>query len=91
LKTEEELWSARGRCSALELRKATRGSVMILLHKDLSFIPGSRSDSPEYKLVVKDFKLPSDRSNGPTFRLLALHHHHCRHHKGITMHKILVL
>jgi hypothetical protein len=88
MKTEEELWSAGGRCSAMELREATRGSMMVLPLKDPSSILVSRSDSQECKLVVKDFNVPSDRFSAPTSILLALHH---RHHKGTTMHIILVL
>jgi hypothetical protein len=35
-------------------------------------------DSTECKLWVKDLKLPSNKFNAPTARLLALHHHHHR-------------
>jgi hypothetical protein len=88
LKTEEESWSGKGRCSALDLRGATRGFVLVLPHRDLIFAQVSKLDSPECKLWVKDFKLPSDRFNAPTSRLLALHSHH---HKEIVMYIILVL
>jgi hypothetical protein len=88
MKTKEELWSARGRCNALELREATRGHVIFLPLKNMSSILVSRSGGPECKLVVKDFKLPNGRFSAPTSRLLALHR---RHHEGTTMHRILVL
>jgi hypothetical protein len=61
---------------------------MVLPLKDLSSVQVSRSDSPECKLVLKDFNLLNDRFSAPTSRLLDLHH---RHRKGTTMHKILVL
>jgi hypothetical protein len=84
LKTEEELWNERERCSALELKEATRGSMMVLLLKDLSSILVSRKGC---KLQRRDFKLLIDRFSTPTFSLLALHR---RHHKRTTMHKMLV-
>jgi hypothetical protein len=62
--------------------------VLVLAHRDLIFAQVSRSDSPECKLWVKDFKLPSDIFNAPTSRPLALH---SRHRKEIGMHRILVL
>jgi hypothetical protein len=62
--------------------------VLVLPHRDLLSNQVSILDSIECKLWVKDFKLPSDRLNAPTSRLLALH---CRHHKETVMHKILVL
>jgi hypothetical protein len=46
LKIEEQLWSARGRCSTLEPKEATRSFMMVLL-KDRSFILAS---SKGYKL-----------------------------------------
>jgi hypothetical protein len=61
---------------------------MVLPHKDMSSVLVSRSDNPECKMVVKDFKLLSERFSASTSRLLTLHR--C-HHKGITMHRILVL
>jgi hypothetical protein len=85
LKTEEELWNERERCSALELKEATRGSMMVLHLKDLFSIWVS---SKGCKLQCRDFKLHSDRFSTPTFSLVALHH---RHRKGTTMHRILVL
>jgi hypothetical protein len=85
LKIEEESWSAKGRCSALELKEATRGSVMVLLLKGLSSI---LVNSKGCKLQHRDFRLLSDRFSAPTFNLLALHH---RHHKETTMHRIMVL
>jgi hypothetical protein len=48
----------------------------------------SKLDNPECKLWVKDFKLPSDRFNAQTSRLLTLHS--C-HRKETGMHIILVL
>jgi hypothetical protein len=68
----------------VELKEATRGSVMVLLLKDLSSILVSNKGC---KLQRKDFKLLSDRFNAPTFSLLALH---LRHRKRTTMHKMLV-
>jgi hypothetical protein len=61
---------------------------MVLPHKDMSSVLVSRSDNPECKMVVKDFKLLSKRLSVPTSRLLTLHR---RHRKGTTMHRILVL
>jgi hypothetical protein len=85
LKTEEELLDERERCSALELKEATRGSVMVLLIKGMCSILVS---SKGCKLQRRDFKLHGDRFSAPTFSLLALHR---RHHKGTIMHRILVL
>jgi hypothetical protein len=68
----------------VELKKATRGSMMVLLLKDLSSILVSNKGC---KLQRKDFKLLNDRFNAPTFSLLALH---LRHRKRTTMHKMLV-
>jgi hypothetical protein len=82
MKIEEESWSRKGRWSTLDLRRATRGSVLVLPCKDLISAQVSRLDSPECKLWVKDFNLPSDRFNAPTSRLLALH---SRHHKETAM------
>jgi hypothetical protein len=88
LKTEEELWNKRERCSALDHKEATLDSVLVHHHKDLCSVLGSRVDSQECKLQVKDFKLLSNRFSAPTSNLLALHRHHRR---GTIMHKILVL
>jgi hypothetical protein len=88
LKTEEELWNERERCSALDQKETKLDSVLVHLHKDMFFDLVSRVDSTECKLQVRDFKLLSDRFSAPTSNLLALHH---RHLKGIAMHKILVL
>jgi hypothetical protein len=88
LKTEEESWSGKGRCSALDLRGATRGFVLVLPHRDLISAHVSRLDSPECKLWVKDSRLRNVRFNTLVFSLLSLHR--C-HHKEIVMHKILVL
>jgi hypothetical protein len=85
LKIEEELWNERERCSALELKEATRGSVMVLLLKGLS---STQVSSKGCKLQHRDSTLLSIRFIAPTFSLLALHH---RHYKGTIMHKILVL
>jgi hypothetical protein len=87
LKTEEELWNERERCSTLDHKEATLDSVLVHCHKDLRSILGSIVDSQESKLQVKDFKLLSDRFNVPIFNLLALHR---RHRRGTIMHKILV-
>jgi hypothetical protein len=87
LKTEEELWNERERCSALDHKEATLDSVLVHHHKDLCSILGSRVDSQESKLQVKDFKLLSDRFNVQISNLLALHR---RHRRGTIMHKILV-
>jgi hypothetical protein len=88
LKTEEELWNERERCSALDRKEATLYSVLVHHHKDLFSDLVSRLDSQECKLQVKDFKLLSDKFSAPTFNLLTLHP--C-HHRGTIMHKILVL
>jgi hypothetical protein len=88
LKTKEELWNERERCSALDRKEATLDSVLVHHHNYLFFDLVSRADSPECKLQVRDFKLQSDRFSTPTSNLLALH---CRHLKGIAMHRILVL
>jgi hypothetical protein len=66
LKTEEGSWSEKGRCSALDLRGATREFMLVLPHRDLISTQVSRLDSTECKLWVKDFKLPSDKFNAPT-------------------------
>jgi hypothetical protein len=84
LKTEEELWNERERCSALDHKEATLNFVLVHHHKDLCSILGSRVDSQECKLQVKDFKLLSDRFSVPTSNLLTLH---CRHRRGTIMHK----
>jgi hypothetical protein len=88
LKTEEESWSRKGRCNALDLRGATRGYVLVLPRRDLISAQVSRLDSLECKLWVEDFKHPSGRFNALTSRLLALH---SRHRKETGMHIILVL
>jgi hypothetical protein len=88
LKSEEESWSVKGRCSALDLRGATREFVLVLPRMDLTSAQVSRLDSAECKLCFKDFRLRSVRFNALVFSLLALHHHH---HKGTVMHRILVL
>jgi hypothetical protein len=80
--------SEKGRCSALDLRGATQGSVLVLPCRDQISTQVSRLDNLECKLWVKDFKLPSDRFNAPTSRLLTLHR--C-HHIETVMHQILVL
>jgi hypothetical protein len=88
LKTEEELWNERERCSTLDHKEATLDSMLVHHHQDLCSVLGSRVDSQECKLQVKDFKLLSDRFSAPISNLLALHH---RHRGGTIMHKILVL
>jgi hypothetical protein len=62
--------------------------MLVLPHRDLISTQVSRSYNPECKLWVKDFKLPSNRFNAPTSRLLALHN---SHRKETGMHRILVL
>jgi hypothetical protein len=88
LKTEEELWNERERCSALDHKEAILDFVLVHHHKDMCSVLGSRVDSQECKLQVKDFKLLSDRFSSPTSNLLTLHR---RHRRGTIMHKILVL
>jgi hypothetical protein len=88
MKTEEELWNERERCSALDHKEAILDSVLVHHHKDPCSVLGSRVDSQECKLQVKNFKLLSDRFSAPTSNLLALHR---RHRSGTIMHKILVL
>jgi hypothetical protein len=88
LKTEDELWNERERCSTLDHKEAILDSVLVHHHKDLFFVLVSRVDNQECKLQVKDFKLLSDGFSAPTSNLLALHR---RHHRGTIMHKILVL
>jgi hypothetical protein len=88
LKTEEESCSGKGRCSALDLRGATRGSMLVLPCRDLISAQVSRLDSRECKLSVKDFNLLSGGFNAPTSRLLALH---SSHRKEIGKYRILVL
>jgi hypothetical protein len=88
LKTEEELWNERERCSVLDHKEATLDSILVHYDKDLCSVLGSRVDSQECKLQVKDFKLLSDTFSAPTSNLPALHR---RHHRGTIMHKILVL
>jgi hypothetical protein len=83
--TEEELWSARGRCSALEPQETTRCSVMVFHLKDLFSILVS---SKGCKLQCMDFNLHSIRSSVLIFSLLTLY---CCHRNGTTMHKIPVL
>jgi hypothetical protein len=88
LKTEEELWNERERCSTLDHKRATLNSMLVHHHKGLFSDLLSRVDNPECKLQVRDFNLLSDRFSAPTSNLLALH---CRHLKGTIMHRILVL
>jgi hypothetical protein len=88
LKTEDESWNRKGRCSTLDLSGATRGIMLVLPCKDLIFSQVSRLDSPECKLWVKDSRLRNVRFNALVFSLLAPHR---RHHKEIVMLIILVL
>jgi hypothetical protein len=69
LKIEEKSWSAKGRCSALKLKEATRGSMMVLLWKDLSSVLVS---SKGCKLQHRDSRLLSVKFSALTFNLLAL-------------------
>jgi hypothetical protein len=80
LKTEEELWNERERCSTRDRKEAILDSVLVHHHKDMFSDLVSRVDSLECKLQFRDFKLLSDRFSAPTFNLL-----------GIAMHRILVL
>jgi hypothetical protein len=86
LKTEEGHWSEKGRCSALDLMGATREFVLVIPHRDLISAHVSRLDNTEFKLWAKDFKLPNDKFNAPTSKLLALHHHH---HRERTLDRVL--
>jgi hypothetical protein len=88
LKTEEELWNEREKCSALDRKEATLDSMLVHHHKDLFSDRVSKVDSPECKLQVRDFKLLNKRFSTPTSNHLTLHH---RHLKGTTMRRILVL
>jgi hypothetical protein len=88
LRTEEELWNERERCSALDRKEATLGSVLLHHHEDLCSVLCSRVDSLECKLQVKDFKLLSNRFSAPTSNLLDLYR---RRRRGTIMHKTLVL
>jgi hypothetical protein len=88
LKTEGELWNERERCSALDHKEATLGSVLVHHHEDMCSILCSRVDNQECKLWAKGFKCLSDRFSAPTSNLLDLHRHHRR---GTIMHKTLVL
>jgi hypothetical protein len=88
LKTEEELWNERERCSALVHKEATVDSVLVHHHKDLFSDLVSRVDNQECKPQVKDFKLLSDRFSAPISNLL---NQHRRNRRGTIMHKILVL
>jgi hypothetical protein len=45
LKTEEELWNERERCSTLDSKEATLDSVLVHHHKDLFSNLVSRVDS----------------------------------------------
>jgi hypothetical protein len=78
LKTEEELWNERERCSALDHKEATLDFVLVHHHKDLFPDLVSRVDNQECKLQVKDFRLRNGRFNATTSSLLALHRHHLR-------------
>jgi hypothetical protein len=46
LKTEEELWNERERCSALDCKEATLDFVFVHHHKDLFSDLVSRVDNP---------------------------------------------
>jgi hypothetical protein len=74
MKIDEESWNAGGKYSALELKEATRSSVMVLL-KDMFFVRVSRKG---YKLYRGDFKHLSVRYIVLIFSLLVLHYHHHR-------------
>jgi hypothetical protein len=76
------------KCNTLDLKEATKGSVLVLPHRDLISAQLSRVGSRECKLQVKDFRLRNGRFNAPIFSLLALHHHH---REGTVMNRIMVL
>jgi hypothetical protein len=88
LRTEEELWNERERCSTLDHKEAILGSVLVHHHEDLCSVLCSRVDSQECKLRAKDFRCLSDRFSAPTSNLLDLQRHRRR---GTIMHKTLVL
>jgi hypothetical protein len=88
LKTEGELWNERERCSALDHKEATLGSVLVHHHEDLCSILCTRVHSQECKLRAKDFKRLNDRFGAPASNLLVPHR---RHHRGALMRKTLVL
>jgi hypothetical protein len=50
MKTQEELWNERERCSALNCKEATLDSVLVHHHKDLFSDLVGRVDSQECKL-----------------------------------------
>jgi hypothetical protein len=59
--------------------------MLVLPHRDLISAQVNRLGSTECKLWVKDFKLPSDKFNAPTSKLLALH---CQHLREIMLDKV---
>jgi hypothetical protein len=88
LKTEGELWNERERCSALDRKEATLGSVLVHHHEDLCSVRCSRVHSQECKPRAKDFKCLNDRFSAPTSNLLVPHR---RQRRGALMRKTLVL
>jgi hypothetical protein len=88
MKIEGELCNERERCSTLDRKEATLGSVLFHHHKELCSVLCSRVDRQECKLRAKDFKRLNDRFSAPTSNLLVLHR---RHRRGAIMHKTLVL
>jgi hypothetical protein len=89
LKTEGELWNERERCSALDCKEATLGSVLVHCHEDMCSILCSRVHNQECKLRAKYFKRPrNDKFSAPNSSLLILHR---RHRRGAIMYKTLVL
>jgi hypothetical protein len=78
LRTEEESCNGKERCSALEHKEATRGSILVLRHKDLFFVLVGRVDNQECKLQVRGFRLLSDRFSVQTFSFPDLHRNHLR-------------
>jgi hypothetical protein len=88
MKTEGELWNEKERCSALDYKEATLGSVLVHHHEDLCSVRCSRVHSQECKLRAMDFKGRNDRFSAPTSSLLVPHRHH---HTGAIMRKTLVL
>jgi hypothetical protein len=88
LKTEGELRNEREKCSALDHKEVTLGSVLVHHHEDLCSILCSRVHSQECKLRAKDFKCLNDRFSAPTSSLLVAHR---RHRRGELMRKTRVL
>jgi hypothetical protein len=85
---DKALWNEKERCSALDRKEATLGSVLVHHHEDLCSVLCNRVHNQECKLWAKDFKCRNDRFSTPTSSLLVPHH---RHRRGAIMCKTLVL